>query len=115
MSAKHRAVVPALIPTKSEAFNGPTERPYTCDGCGSYHGGVNESIACLRRELARARLHLLQHHAWCPYLAGFVPGVYPAPEKGSAVKPTSMPHAGGGFDCPFCGDRRGTCGHARKR
>lgn len=47
-----------LVPTVSEAFKTPPERPKACEACRGYHGGVNALILCLERALRIERGHV---------------------------------------------------------
>lgn len=50
-----KPIVPALVPTASEAFTGPPDKPMVCLGCSGYHGSVGKHRLCLESNLRAAR------------------------------------------------------------
>lgn len=55
-----KPVAADLVPTRSEAFKAPPERPRPCVACAGYHGGVNAGLLCLERELGRTRAEVVR-------------------------------------------------------
>jgi hypothetical protein len=49
------AVVPDLVPTTSEAFDGKDPPRPRCEGCGRDHGSVGVHLQCLGIQLRYAR------------------------------------------------------------